>query len=322
MDGLIGDGLTVLAGKPKGGKSWLALLLGWAVASGDAVDGRSVWQGDVLYLALEDTQRRLQWRMKKLHADLGWTPPETLTLHTAWPRVDDGGLYHIAEWLDAHKGTARLVMVDVLAKFRKPQKGGGNNYADDYEAVGGLKELVDHYACSALMLHHTRKLKADDPFDEISGTYGISGPADTLWMLDNENGQDARLFVRGRDIAEGTVPLKYTRDSGRWVCGATAEGIDTTGRAGTNAAEGRVGQCKAWLLEYLRTYASPAREVDTAAKAAGYNPSTLKNAKAELGREGTGQIVFRKDGGGIWWVGLGEVATWRYRPIVNDPIPN
>jgi hypothetical protein len=106
VDGLLGDGLTVLGGKPKGGKSWLALLLAWAIAAGESVDGRTVWQGEVLYLALEDTQRRLQSRLRKLHADLGWVVPETLTLQTAWPRVDDGGLYGIAEWLESRKGGA------------------------------------------------------------------------------------------------------------------------------------------------------------------------------------------------------------------------
>jgi hypothetical protein len=320
LDGLVGDGLTVLSGKPKGGKSWLAILLAWAVAAGDAIDGRATWQGEVLYLALEDTQRRLQDRMRKLHAELNWIVPETLTLSTSWPRVDDSALYYIAEWLDARKPMARLVIVDVLAKFRKPQKGSANNYADDYEAVGGLKELVDHYGVSGLFLHHTRKLKAEDPFDEISGTYGVSGPADTLWILDNENGRDARLYVRGRDIAEGTVPMRYTPESGRWVLGPTAEGIDTSGRAGVNAAEGRVGQCRAWVLEYLRVYAFPAKELDEAAKVAGYNPATVKNAKAELGRNGTGQITFRKDVAGAWWVGIGEATSWKWRPP-PDPIP-
>lgn len=316
VDGLIGDGLTVLGGKPKGGKSWLALLLGWAVASGQSVDGRATWQGEVLYLALEDTPRRLQGRLHKLHSDLGWEPPAALTIQTAWPRVDDGGLYGIAEWLEARKGAARLVIVDVLAKFRKPQKGSANNYADDYEAVGGLKEVVDHYGAAGLFVHHTRKLKAEDPFDEMSGTYGISGPADTLWILENE-AQESRLYVRGRDIAEATVPLRYTRDSGRWVLGAARDGIDTNGRAGANPVEGRVAQCRAWMLTFLQTYAFPARELEEAAKTAGFNPATVKNAKAELGRQGTGEIAFRKDGAGVWWVGLGEPAPWRWRPATG-----
>ena len=315
VDGLVGDGLTVLGGKPKGGKSWLALLLGWAVAGGTEVDGRATWQGDVLYLALEDTRRRLQGRLKKLHADLGWEPPAALEIQTAWPRVDDGGLYFVAEWLEARKGTARLVIVDVLAKFRKPQKATGGSYADDYEAVGGLKDLVDAYGAAALFIHHTRKLKAEDPFDEMSGTNGISGPADTLWILDNEAGQEARLFVRGRDIAEATVPMRYTRESGRWVLGAARDGIDTTGRAtGSGEAEGRVAQCRAWILKYLRTFAFPAVEVERDAKAAGFNPATVKNAKAELGRNGTGDITFRKDGSGCWWMGLAEPAPWNWRP--------
>lgn len=316
VEGLIGDGLTVLGGKPKGGKSWLALLLGWAVASGQTVDGRASWQGEVLYLALEDTHRRLQGRLHKLHSDLGWEPPAALTIQTAWPRVDDGGLFGIADWLEARKGAARLVIVDVLAKFRKPQKGSANNYADDYEAVGGLKEVVDHYGAAALFVHHTRKLKAEDPFDEMSGTYGISGPADTLWILENE-AQESRLYVRGRDIGEGTVPLRYTRESGRWLLGPTRDGIDTAGRAGANPVEGRVAQCRAWMLTYLQTYAFPARELEEAAKAAGYNPATVKNAKAELGRQGTGEIVFRKDSTGVWWVGLGDPTPWRWRPAAS-----
>lgn len=315
VDGLVGDGLTVLGGKPKGGKSWLALLLGWAVASGSAVDGRATWQGEVLYLALEDTLRRLQSRLKKLHADLGWVVPETLTLATAWPRTDDGGLYFVAEWLAHNQAAARLVIVDVLAKFRKPQKGGGNSYADDYEAVGGLKELVDHHGTSALFLHHTRKLKAEDPFDELSGTYGISGPADTLWMLDNLNGRDARLYVRGRDIAESTVPMVYTRESGRWVVGEAKEGIDTDGRAGAGgAAEGRAAAARNWLRGFLKTFAYPAREIDAAGVAAGYARSAIRDAKTELGKDGTGELWFQKDGAGCWWAGMGSPGTWRRRP--------
>jgi hypothetical protein len=108
--------------------------------------------------------------------------------------------------------------------------------------------------------------------------------------------------------------MRYSRESGRWVLGATAEGIDTTGRAAVgNQAEGRVGQCKAWLLGYLKTYAYPASEVEAAAKKAGFNPATVKNAKCDLGREGTGQIRFKKFTDG-WWVGLDGAGEWRCRP--------
>ena len=65
--GLILEGLTILAGRPKIGKSWLALAVCLAVAQGHRVLGNlATTQGDVLYAALEDNPRRLQKRIDKL----------------------------------------------------------------------------------------------------------------------------------------------------------------------------------------------------------------------------------------------------------------
>ena len=320
MDGLLSEGLTVMGGKPKHGKSWLALLLGWAVAAGQSVDGRASWQGEVLYLALEDTRRRLQSRLAKLRDALGWPVPETLTLQTQWPRASDGGLYHVAEWLEARKNYARLVIVDTLAKFRAPQKGSGNSYSDDYEAVGGLKEMLDHFGVSALMLHHTRKLRSEDPFDEISGTLAITGAADSIWMLDTQTkGGDARLYLTGRDLPDCTVPISFSPDSGRWLVAAGSEGIDTAGRdAAGSPASTKLAQCKAWLLDFLRDYAHPSAEIEAAGKAAGFAPSTVRDAKVALGKNGTGQVTHRNFGGGQdndWWSGLGPSGLWKRRPL-------
>lgn len=307
----------MLGGKPKHGKSWLALLLGWAVAAGEAVDGRGSRQGEVLYLALEDTRRRLQGRIAKLRDALGWVVPETLTLQTAWPRAGDGGLYHVAEWIDGHKDKARLVIVDTLAKFRTPPKGNANSYTEDYEAIGGLKELLDHYGVAGLCLHHTRKLRSDDPFDEISGTLAITGAADSIWMLDTrEKGQEARLYVTGRDQPDATIPMRFGTGSGRWTLGASVEGIDTTGREtqAKGASGTKVEQCAAWLKDFLKVYAHTSKEIETAAKAAGYQFSTLRDAKVSLGKQGSGEITNQKFGGGEWWSGLGPVSGWKYRP--------
>ena len=327
---LLAEGLTVLGGKPKHGKSWLALLLGWAVAAGESVDGRAALQGEVLYLALEDTRRRLQSRLAKLRDALGWTVPETLQLQTQWPRAADGGLYHVAEWCERHKGAARLVIVDTLAKFRQPPKGSGNSYAEDYEAMGGLKGMLDHYGVSGLALHHTRKLKSDDPFDEISGTLAITGAADSIWMLDTQTkGEAARLYVTGRDLADATVPMAFTQGSGRWVVGASVDGIDTAGReVGKAPASTKLDQCKQWLLEFLKDYAYPSKEIETAGKAAGFAPSTIRDAKVGLGKNGTGQVTHRNFGGdqnNDWWSGLGPYGLWKRRPAHggrSEPIPD
>src|SRR5947209_1653111 len=58
VEGMIAQGITLLAGPPKVGKSWLCLQLAIAVAEGSDVLGIPVEKGEVLYLALEDTPRR------------------------------------------------------------------------------------------------------------------------------------------------------------------------------------------------------------------------------------------------------------------------
>lgn len=324
VDGLLTGGLTILAGRPKHGKSWLSLILGYSIATGEPLDGRPVHQGEVLYLALEDRQQRLQERLGDLKADLGWTVPETLSFQTSSPKSSDGGLYHIAEWIEPRRQSARLVIVDTLVKFRDAAAGrNGASYAEDYAAVDGLKGLLDHYGVAGLVVTHTKKLKADDPFDEVTGTLGITGAADSIWVLDTETkGSSARLYATGRDLQDGTTPLTFN-GKGRWLVGATAQGIDTAARGAAapgGPAAGRAEAARQWLRSFLKTHAYPAKEVDAAGRAMGHTPNAIATAKTEL--KGWGEIRFQKDGAGAWWVGLGESGAWKRRPEDGAAIPD
>ena len=98
VDGLFPEGLAFMAGAPKLGKSWMALGLGVAIASGGRAFGTvPVVGGDVLYLALEDSPRRLQSRLRTLLGNDA--PPERLHLETEWPRLDEGGTEKLDGWL-------------------------------------------------------------------------------------------------------------------------------------------------------------------------------------------------------------------------------
>ena len=222
VPGIVPEGTTILAGKPKMGKSWLALGTSLAVAAGGiALGTKRVDRGAVLYLALEDNPRRLQSRLKKLLPS--GAAPEGLKLATQWPRLGDGGLEALEAWLNAHPD-ARLVVIDTLAKFRTGQSG-KNLYKEDYEAVEPLVELAADHNVAVLIVHHLRKLGAEDPLDQVSGSMGLTGGADGALVLNRQRGRaDAYLYVTGRDIEEEKeLALSWDSTTATWKIAGDAE---------------------------------------------------------------------------------------------------
>jgi len=173
------EGVAIVAGAPKIGKSWLALGLALAVASGTrALDGGAdVEAGEVLYLALEDNDRRLQHRMRMILG--GKLAPSRLHLVTRWKRNNEGGIEDLKAWLELHPN-ARLMVIDTLAKVRERRRRNGNIYEEDYDAITALKDLADEHGVCILLVHHTRKSEAVDVVDEVNGaTEADSGPGST-----------------------------------------------------------------------------------------------------------------------------------------------
>ncbi len=215
VPGIIAEGLNVLAGAPKVGKSWLALDLAVSIALGRTVLGRvRVESGPVLYLALEDTGRRLQARLSKVLA--GAAAPEALTFVIDCPPLFAGGSEQIAAWLEAHPD-ARLVIIDVFAKLRGYAPPSLSAYEADYRAVGAVKNLADHYGVAVLLISHTRKMRSDDFLDDVSGTTGIAGAADAILVLKRARGEaDGVLHVTGRDVDEAEYAMRFAADLGAW----------------------------------------------------------------------------------------------------------
>jgi RecA-family ATPase len=211
--GIIPEGLTIIAGRPKVGKSWLALDIAIAVANGGVCLGdRDVRRGHVLYCALEDNHRRLKRRIKKLTGNGGeWAT--TLTLATSWRHLDEGGLDDIKEWVNDVTGPC-VVILDTLAGIRGTDTTNGT-YAEDYRAVEELHRWANEHGIAVLVLHHTRKMAASDPIDTVSGTLGLSGCADTIMVLATSS-QGTSLYVRGRDVEEAEHAITFDKVSCRW----------------------------------------------------------------------------------------------------------
>jgi hypothetical protein len=223
LPGFVPEGATLLVSRPKLGKSWLVLDLAIATAAGRFTLGdMKPIQGDVLYLALEDGRRRLQRRLTKLLPTFGerWSP--RLTFATEWLKADQGGLASIEAWILSAEAP-RLVIVDTLAHFRKVPTGRAQLYAEDYAAISDLQKLASKHNVGIVIVHHDRKAEADDVFDTVSGTLGLSAAADTVLVMKRQAGA-VTLFVRGRDVEESETALQFNKASCKWsALGVAAE---------------------------------------------------------------------------------------------------
>ncbi len=214
MNNLIAGGLTMLAGKPKIGKSWLVLDIAVAVASGGYALDRKCAQGDVLYAALEDNQRRLKARMDQMCSLREW--PARLTFWTKMERLEQGGLDQLHGWI-ASVERPRLIIIDVFSKVRRVRRGQEGIYDADYLSAVPLKALADETGVAIVVVHHLRKAKdSADPLDGVSGSTGLTGACDTILVLDRGGEGGVTLFATGRDVERIELALKFDSRGCRW----------------------------------------------------------------------------------------------------------
>lgn len=217
VEGLIPEGLTILAAPPKSGKSWWSLDLSLSVARGLPFLGRPTTKAGVLYLALEDGKRRIQSRTKKLLQENADPPTGFVCVHKVEP-IGEGFEERFAEYVKACENLG-LVIIDTLEKVR----GAGdtkNLYKQDYKDAGLIKDLADKYKIAIIIIHHTRKGKDDaDPFMQISGSFGLLGAADSAMVIDKPKRNDtcASLHITGRDVDRQELVLEFDTDKSRWV---------------------------------------------------------------------------------------------------------
>jgi hypothetical protein len=298
QDILPAEGAALLCSRPKFGKSWLALDLCLGCTADRFVLGTiKPKQGNVLYLALEDSRRRLQRRMTKL-LPFGSKAPEQLTFTTEWRRLHEGGLEDIRAWYDHTKakgGSPILVVVDVLAKVRKPT-GRAPQYEADYEALTGITKLANELGIAILVVHHIRKMQADDLMEMVSGTYGVTGAVDTILVMANKpNG--TVLDIRGRDAEQAELAIEFEKSSCRW-------------RVLGEAGEIHRSEQQTKILAALRQAGEPLGAAD------------LKQI-TEIKRDTLGKALYRlANEGTIKRVGRGLYAMPDWQPPPEGPKPH
>jgi RecA-family ATPase len=213
VPGFIAEGLTLFAGKPKIGKSWMLLHAAVAVADAGITLGEiRCEQGDVFYAALEDNPRRLKQRMTKLFGTDPW--PSNLYFAFQMKKLADGGLDQIKGWIQKAENP-RLIIIDTLKMVRTPARRDQSYYEADYESVKELRDLAAAHNIAIVVVHHLRKAEADDPFDTVSGTLGLTGAVDTIMLLWRD-GNGVVLAAKGRDVEEITKAVSFDRETCAW----------------------------------------------------------------------------------------------------------
>jgi hypothetical protein len=223
IPGKLPAGATLFVGRGKDGKSLMVWNIALATATGGkALGAYDVEQGDVLYLALEDGERRGQQRLfdQMDHFGMKEAPPRLDLVFWTAPRIGEGFMERLETWVDEHP-EARLVIVDILEKVR-PARTRDGVYVDDYRALEALQQFGQRYNIAVLVVHHSNKTKPDDFRDTANGSMGLIGACDTFWSLQRMAGAtEATLKMLGRDIAPQDLALQFL--DGFWsVLGDTA----------------------------------------------------------------------------------------------------
>ena len=212
VDNLITQGLFILAGAPKIGKSWLALDICLSVAKGESVLNANTNQGTALYLCLEDSKIRIQNRLYEMTDE----PTENLHFALLANSIGSGLEEQIETFISEHRDT-KIIFIDTLQKIRSDSP--DSTYATDYKELSVLKTIADKRSVAIVLVHHLRKTKDQDPFNMISGTTGLSGCVDGSFVLSESRrgSRAATLYCVGRDIENREVELNFDNAKHRWI---------------------------------------------------------------------------------------------------------
>lgn len=213
---MIPAGLTVLAGAPKRGKSWLSLLMAICVAEGRDFLGLHTRQGDVLYLDLESRQYRIQDRMNRLIAGKG---PDRLYISHDSARVDNGLMQQIEGWINTVEKPS-LVIIDTLGRVKGGARRAENAYESDTRILGELQKFGMEHKIGIVCVHHLRKAgkggdDGGDYFERVTGSMGITGACDAVILLDGKRDEPtSTLRVTGRDFEPTELVVRM--EHGAW----------------------------------------------------------------------------------------------------------
>lgn len=265
--------LTMLAGPPKVGKSWLCLFLALQVAEAGH---------EVVYIASEDNELRLQSRL----AAISPFPPSGihfiagLSSQKALPKGDEA--HTLIRALKVKHPALECLVVDTLASIRAEPSGKSrkDEYALSEEEFSGLRRLAHDLDLAIVLVHHTRKATDSDasPVETILGSQGIAATVETIMVMRQEVGsRNAGLYITGKDVEQQELVLPWQGPGFGWPREMT---------------EARLGSFQQKCLDFIRSH--PRCMQGGLVAEFGCDKSQVSGAVAKLLERG---LVERQEGG-------------------------
>lgn len=224
IDAILYPGLTILGGRPKVGKSWLALQLALAAVSAQNFCGYLPVKKTFrcTYFSLEDRRRQIRTRLRRL------TPREEYLRNLRFVFELDplmtGGAASLDQYLAGHPSD--LIIVDsLLAAVRQAKRGNVDALQADYNIVDLLRQVAEKHMLALVVVAHTRKAGGDF-LDMIQGTSGTTAAADAVWVLQRTPEGNATLSVTGREVENNVYELRRENGEPAWTI--TGEGDEVT----------------------------------------------------------------------------------------------
>ena len=269
---LLPEGLVILAGKQRTGKSWLGLSMGLAVASGETVLGEiGIEQGKALYLALEESEHHVQERLSQWSAQCD-SLYQDFEYVISWQRMDGDGLADLESWM-ATRPRARLVIIDTWTGVQptREQQADGTAQDAELEAFERLRALAHTYHICILVHFHIDNATPDHLFDELATSSSANASADGILHLKqgSESGV-ATLSGVGRAYAQ-PLNLTLSCDDGCWKI---------TGHA-ANSAHVPLSKARLDILDLLHTHDRPV-QLKEIASALGKRDETIRRMLSKM----------------------------------------
>ena len=224
IDDLLPEGVTVLSGAPKIGKSWLSLQIALSITTSGRLFGSTSSTGKrVLLLALEDNSRRLQERIIKSTLPAS----DKFVLTTEWTTGITGLKTYLEQSLPFD-----LCIIDTFGVFLPGQDTKGRNaYDADVARMRKIHMLCKATGTSLLLIHHDKQGDDGDWANKMNGSSGIIGTADTLMRLSvQQRGEKkAKLQVTGRDVEDIELSLKLNEKVMQWQIDKNQDEAPLTG---------------------------------------------------------------------------------------------